>query len=67
MVYYQMSSGNDPAAKERKDKMMPGDMPCNKECKCKWCEYNYYGSCMDNYPCENREKYKDHEEDNEEI
>lgn len=57
----------NPPQRKGKNKMMPGDMPCNKDCKCKWCEYNCYGRCMANYPCEDREKFKDHEEDNEEI
>ena len=31
--------------------MLPGDIPCNEPCACRWCIYNLYGLCTDNVPC----------------
>lgn len=34
--------------------MMPGDMPCNRPCRARWCGYNLFGHCQDNWTCEDR-------------
>ncbi len=31
--------------------MMPGDIPCNEPCGNVGCQYNSFGTCMDNAPC----------------
>lgn len=32
--------------------MMPGDVPCNAECRNEHCRHCMFGMCTDNAPCE---------------
>lgn len=46
--------------------MTPGDYPCNTACECRFCRYNQFGHCTDNYPCEKAEGYGENNNENKE-
>lgn len=43
--------------------MTPGDDPCNAACEFRFCRYNTFGHCMDNYPCKKAEGWGENEKE----